>query len=478
MGGPVPAPPPPNAAPRGPDAGSTRFATVGIVLAIVLTLGAFVMQQSVRLVAVYAPPPAPDPLAPAEAPAFDVFTLMSKMMVKIDPIVGDAGDPAATMAELDPWAVSNAEQVRLAIVAGEIEGVEAAMQRLDPLGVVVEGPLREDISRFREVYRAGSESVDATDRAELIERHGWFASLALAWDQPDSDPGRARVLRNGIPLMLLLVGFLLVLIGFAVASMTFFVLAVVWLSAGKLRLNGPTPGRGGSVYIETYCLFLVAFLLVMLAGLGVQATGMGGSDLSIYLPLLLIWLVVPVLGWPLVRGVSWERYRGEMGLHRGAGVFREVGCGIATYFAALPVYAVLFLIGFVIEAVLSSFQPAPAMNESFLDLPANPALAMVLFFLLLTVWAPVVEEIVFRGALFRHLSGLAAWPVAALVSAIAFGVVHPYGLGLLLPVGALGFVFALMRRWRGSLIAPMTAHALHNGTIGLLLVSLVMLLRD
>jgi membrane protease YdiL (CAAX protease family) len=27
---------------------------------------------------------------------------------------------------------------------------------------------------------------------------------------------------------------------------------------------------------------------------------------------------------------------------------------------------------------------------------------------------------------------------------------------------ALGFNFALMRIWRGSLIAPMVAHALHN----------------
>jgi membrane protease YdiL (CAAX protease family) len=29
----------------------------------------------------------------------------------------------------------------------------------------------------------------------------------------------------------------------------------------------------------------------------------------------------------------------------------------------------------------------------------------------------------------------------------------------------LGFGFAMMREWRGSLIAPMVAHFLHNATI-------------
>jgi membrane protease YdiL (CAAX protease family) len=31
----------------------------------------------------------------------------------------------------------------------------------------------------------------------------------------------------------------------------------------------------------------------------------------------------------------------------------------------------------------------------------------------------------------------------------------------------MGLVLALLREWRGSLIAPMTMHALHNGTITL-----------
>ena len=33
------------------------------------------------------------------------------------------------------------------------------------------------------------------------------------------------------------------------------------------------------------------------------------------------------------------------------------------------------------------------------------------------------------------------------------------------PLAALAITFALMREWRGSIIGPMTAHALNNTTI-------------
>ena len=40
------------------------------------------------------------------------------------------------------------------------------------------------------------------------------------------------------------------------------------------------------------------------------------------------------------------------------------------------------------------------------------------------------------------------------------------------------FIFALMREWRGSLIAPMTAHALHNGTLLTLLLLVLWAMKD
>ena len=84
----------------------------------------------------------------------------------------------------------------------------------------------------------------------------------------------------------------------------------------------------------------------------------------------------------------------------------------------------------------------------------------------------MVEESLFRGALFRHMRGIVGPFVAALVTAVGFGLMHGYDILQLLPVMTLGFVFALMREWRGSLVPSMTLHFLNNAVVlGLVLLA-------
>ena len=54
------------------------------------------------------------------------------------------------------------------------------------------------------------------------------------------------------------------------------------------------------------------------------------------------------------------------------------------------------------------------------------------------------------------------------VTALVFGIIHPYGWQGIVQVSLGGVVFGLCREWRGSLIAPMTVHCLHNTTITLI----------
>ena len=91
---------------------------------------------------------------------------------------------------------------------------------------------------------------------------------------------------------------------------------------------------------------------------------------------------------------------------------------------------------------------------------------------------PIVEESLFRGVLFRHLRGTVGVVLAALGSAFVFGIIHPVPVLLTIPLMALGFNFALMREWRGSLLAPMTAHYLHNATVLTLLISVMSVVKD
>ena len=94
------------------------------------------------------------------------------------------------------------------------------------------------------------------------------------------------------------------------------------------------------------------------------------------------------------------------------------------------------------------------------------------------VLAPLVEEIMFRGALYQHLReigpGLAKWASVAfsvLVSGFVFAAIHPQGwLGV--PVlMSLATAFALSREWRGSVVPAMIAHGINNGMSTLMLLT-------
>jgi hypothetical protein len=92
------------------------------------------------------------------------------------------------------------------------------------------------------------------------------------------------------------------------------------------------------------------------------------------------------------------------------------------------------------------------------------ALVLVSFGLLVCVLAPVCEELFFRGLMFRVFADRMGLIGGAVLSGAIFGLVHltggPLTTGLVL--FALGFGFALVRWWTGSLLPSMGLHALNN----------------
>ena len=75
---------------------------------------------------------------------------------------------------------------------------------------------------------------------------------------------------------------------------------------------------------------------------------------------------------------------------------------------------------------------------------------------------PVIEETMFRGALFHHLRRRWSWVISAPVVAFIFAVIHPQGWVTVPALGAIAMVLAALREWRGSIVAPMAAHACNN----------------
>jgi membrane protease YdiL (CAAX protease family) len=81
--------------------------------------------------------------------------------------------------------------------------------------------------------------------------------------------------------------------------------------------------------------------------------------------------------------------------------------------------------------------------------------------LLIVVLAPICEEIVFRGYLFRALGTTMPMWATQLVTATLFGLVH--GAGHALPIGVLSLLFGYLRQRYGSIWPSMLAHIVHNG---------------
>jgi membrane protease YdiL (CAAX protease family) len=85
------------------------------------------------------------------------------------------------------------------------------------------------------------------------------------------------------------------------------------------------------------------------------------------------------------------------------------------------------------------------------------------------VIAPIVEETMFRGVLYRHLrDASAAWGwlksviLSATVVSFIFAVAHVLGVATVPAYMALAYGFTIAREWRGTLIPAMLGHAVHN----------------
>jgi hypothetical protein len=80
-----------------------------------------------------------------------------------------------------------------------------------------------------------------------------------------------------------------------------------------------------------------------------------------------------------------------------------------------------------------------------------------------TVLAPLAEELFFRGYFFGALRRLGLWP-AALLTGLAFGVVHVAGspVAFILPLALLGTLLCLLRERTGSLYPGIALHCINN----------------
>lgn len=479
--------------PRRPDAGSRAWAIRTGWAAFVLVVVVAVLQRWPER-----PPPPPPPGSPAFVAAEPHVDLTGRFVLKAAQAMRSLApgqSVAALTANMDSLARASRrpdDHIRSAIVAAELwrsdpaEARRQADQRLELARRLLDSiprpedrePLRRDIEILQALY-ASPEAVGQAERQTLLDRYGYFGRVALAFHLPDHDAERAALFSRGELLLLVAFAFVAAVAIAAIVGLVLLILALVTALRGGLRPAFQPPAPGGSAHLEAFLLFLLGFVALALLGSVVASIFKNVRWLPAAI-LLVNWALALVPLWVVARGTPRAEALRQMGLHPGRGVAREIAAGLAAYLAGLPlvlasIVAALLLVALV-NAILGTPDAQPE-NPVFERLARGDAAFLAALFFMATVWAPIVEETIFRGCLYRHLAARWPFPVAAAISAVAFGVVHGVPLPLTLPLMTLGFVFACMRHWRDSLIAPMTAHALHNATVLAFALSLLHLLR-
>lgn len=397
------------------------------------------------------------------------------------PIGGSEQELVTAIDQLNTFAVGPADEMRIAIVAGELLGADEAIERLEELQDEFDEQTPEDVRKDMAVllasYRGNPPPLGTKAAEDLAQDHGWFGRLLLSHEMDDDDGYRAQVLGDARNVGVVFLGGLGVAGIAALVGFVLFIIAIVLLATRKLMVRFIRAAPGGSASIETFALFLCGFLALQvvlpLLAVVLEAVPTIGPAMAKQVDLA-VWLLLFIPLWPMFRGASREQWKGSIGWNKGAGVFKEIAAGVVGYIALLPLVGiglVCTLILMAIGAALSSAEGPVAPSHPLPDqLAAGGIWTYIKLAMLATVWAPLVEESVFRGALYNQLRTTMGFVPSSLIVGFMFAVIHPQGWMAIPVLMSMGAVFCLLREWRGTLIAPAAAHALNNGLVVTMLI--------
>lgn len=224
---------------------------------------------------------------------------------------------------------------------------------------------------------------------------------------------------------------------------------------------GPVPWTARDVALACIAFFLILAAVFTAIGLADrEGAGFDFGDstvLGLRIDMAVIILQGAALGglplyFALVRRGASLRDLGLVWTPRAA----DYGYALLLWFAAL---AAVVVYGVAVDALDIDFLRPPETARDVLDETGGLAGAL----LLAAVFAPITEELFFRGfALPAFGRSLRAWPAVLAASAL-FAVFH-ISPGAYFPTFALGVALSLTYLRSGSLLPAMLIHGLHNAT--------------
>ncbi|MGE3164678.1 MAG: lysostaphin resistance A-like protein [Planctomycetota bacterium] len=227
----------------------------------------------------------------------------------------------------------------------------------------------------------------------------------------------------------------------------------------------PAPRWNGSDVALVFCFWLgLQFLAGSAASLWPLVWGEDGGPIAELVRYALLMMVnlftsVVILMLPALRYRQGLEVYGLEARRAGPGLL----LGLLSYAATIPALFVLMLVWVATLVSLNhAAEPQPAIAVFARLLEARDIVGLALFVLLTVVGAPILEECLFRGLLFRWLDHRLGAGLAMVISGLLFGAIHVHAIAVV-PTAVLGMLLAFLYHRTNNLWLCVGFHALFNG---------------
>jgi membrane protease YdiL (CAAX protease family) len=409
-----------------------------------------------------------------------VMQLQSQYLLGVASLTDQKTEIAAQANMLDVGSIGQRQRYMAFMIY--FENLEAAKQSSLRLQVDLEKTeieLSEQQASTQEILDILAEGgVLPEDHPQLSDQLGWFAQLL------EADEEERAALESTASIKVLIVGSMCMGIFLAGAlgciGLIFFTIRA-YSGSMKTGMNPPSSHHG--VYAEVFALWLIAFfpLLIAAAVLG-QIVAKDNPTILMAFSLFAFFLSLSVLGWAKLRGISFQQIRLDIGWHTGSGLFKEIACGFLGYAMMLPLLGVgiicTLVLAIVQQLLIGGDGSDPFMGTGsgahpiIIEIANGGWQVRVLVISLAAIAAPIVEETIFRGVLYRQLrtssktfNHAVSILGSVMIVSFLFAAIHPQGWIAIPALMGIAIGMNLMREWRGTVIPSMVVHGLSNGIV-------------
>ena len=415
-----------------------------------------------------------------DAAGLVIVRLQAEFILGQSVMSGGTNNIAAAAGVLDTGTVGQRQRYMAFMIAlGDLEAASLAALRMQA-ELTNEGmEMTEKESKIQEMLDILVEGGNLPeDHLSLEESLGWFGTFLQA-DKAERKAIESSAVKKVIILTLVVSTVSIA----AIVGLVFLILKLVKAFDGKMKSGLEQPASHHGVYAEVFALWILVFVIfTSVAAILGQVVADGNATIGLVFVLAAFFGSLVVLFWARIRGVPYKQIRKDIGWTTGNGFLKEIGNGIFGYAMTLPILCVgvsLTFLLFMIQQLMSGgVEAAPfrgtggGSHPIIVDLANGVWSIRILLIFMAAVVAPVVEETVFRGVLYRQLrSSSCTFPkvlsigCSVFLVSFVFAAIHPQGWVAIPALMSIAVDMNLLREWRGSLIPSMVVHGLSNGIV-------------